>query len=310
MAAPKPQRPWTTDDEAFLREHYPKRGVRHCAHQLRRTKTSVAAKARTLGLSVESGPGVAIWSNEAIDAAIRAAYRRPAGDGARSRLSVQLGLSPTWISMRALEIGARKPERARRPWMAREFEIVAAHAKASAVTVSAALRAAGFKRSPAAVTHIRRIRRFDSTDAPLYTIPEAADLFGIGKDVVHRWIRVGMLRPDAGGHGGGLGRLVVSDETLARFVVEHPSAVDLSKIQLAGSSEWFIDLLARKGTVATLTPAESQTERIVALVNARPELLEDRRQVALLLEIPFESCTVTISKAIKTGLIQPARSVA
>jgi Helix-turn-helix domain len=310
MPAPQVQRPWTAEDEAFLREHFPKQGARFCATKLRRSRGTVNWKARSLGLSVHGGSGVPIEPSEAVDAAIRAAYRRPAGDGARARLAAQFGLSPTWISARALKIGARKARPQRRPWTAPELEIVATHAKASSVTISRALKAAGFKRSASGVDHIRKTRPPDPTDAPFYTIPEAADLLGVCKDVLHRWIRLGMLRPYAGGQENDGGRLVVSDETLARFIVEHPSAVDLAKIQIAGSSAWFIDLLARKGTVATLTAAESQVERIIALVNARPELLHDRRQVALLLEIPFESCTVTISQAIKMGRIQSARAAA
>ncbi len=307
MAAPKPQRPWTTDDEAFLREHYPKRGVRHAPTGCgaprplspRRRDPGPVRRERPRGLrSVERGRSMPRSG-------------RPIAPGGRWRPLPPVGaarLSPTWISMRALEIGARKPERARRPGRPR-IRDRGGHAKASAVTVSAALRAAGFKRSAAAVTifagsagSIRPTRR--STRSGRSTICSGSartSCTGGSGSACSCPMPGGTAAASAGWSSATRRSPGSSSSTVGRRPLEDPAC----------RIERMVHRPPRPQGHGRHVDPGREPDRADRGARQRPaRVLEDRRQVRAPPRDPFESCTVTISKAIQDGLIQPARSVA
>lgn len=301
-----PRRIWTDPEVALLRKNYPQKGGPWCAERLVRPLTAIQDKAQLLGLcsATPRGGKTLRVSSGLIDEAIRTAYRQPKGTGAIDKVVRQYGVSRTYVSRRALKIGARTVLNIT-PWSEEEIEILRQNAQASNKHISRLLAERGYRRTPSAVKTARSSGEVDRTESELHTTGDVARLLGVCPATPCSWVKRGLLTPEPG-TGAGEARVLISDLELARFIVTNPAAINLPKIE--PSKEWFIDLLVRKGALALLSRPRSKRDAILQAALANPEM--SRRQLAELLEMEPKIVTVVMSKLRSEGLLPDAKKEA
>ena len=179
-----------------------------------------------------------------IDQLIREVYLIPRG--AKTRPSIPLlakkvGM-PHWaLKKRARELGlARTKER---PWTDPELEILTRHAWMSDERIRLKLKAAGYARSATAI-HLKLRRMQFKHNGSFYSAKSLAQALGIDPHAVTRWIKSGHLKAKLRGTARGPQQngdiYLIQEKDVRRFILEHPTDIDLRKVDQL----WFIDLLA------------------------------------------------------------------
>lgn len=105
-----PALPWTTREEAVLREHYPRGGLGACLALLpERTDSAISGRASKLGLRHKADysglPKRRYSSSSFIDGAIRDLYLHHPERGAMRALCERLGRPRHWVQRRGRQLG-------------------------------------------------------------------------------------------------------------------------------------------------------------------------------------------------------------
>lgn len=246
------QRFWTTREVRALREAFPRGGLPACLAPLPgRSAAAIYAMAGKLGLSAPkgvAGPARHAWtSSPQIDAVIRRVYTGDPAARDVARLAATLGRPRWWVSKRAVRLGLVVPRFRAPPWSEAEDAIVREAAHLAPSGLRQRLARAGFDRTETAiVVHLKRLGA-DRSDPGATSAGGLADLMGVDRGTVTAWIAKGWLVAKRRGtartaaQGGDEWRIGYRD--VRRFVIDHPTAVDLRKVEPV----WFIDLLAGGG---------------------------------------------------------------
>jgi hypothetical protein len=183
-----------------------------------------------------------VFTNQ-IDELIRAIYLdRP---GAKTRpgirvLAKKVGI-PHWaLKKRARELGlARTKEK---PWSEPELEILARYAWMSDERIRLKLKAAGYSRTVTGI-HLKLRRMKFKHDPGFYSANSLAQALGIDSHAVSRWIRSGHLKAKLRGTARGEKQngdiYLIFEKDVRRFILEHPTEIDLRKVDQL----WFLDLV-------------------------------------------------------------------
>jgi hypothetical protein len=156
------------------------------------------------------------------------------------KLADQVGI-PHWaLKKRARELGlARTKEK---PWSEAELAILARYAWMSDEHIRLKLKAAGYARTVTGI-HLKLRRMRFKSDPSFYSGKGLVDALGIDSHVVTRWIKAGHLRAQLRGtkrteqQGGDI--YLIREKDVQRFILEHPSEIDLRKVDQL----WFLDLI-------------------------------------------------------------------
>ena len=178
-----------------------------------------------------------------IDERIREIYL--AHPGAKTRPSIrklaeQVGI-PHWaLKKRARELGLARTQE--KPWSEAELAVLARYAWMSDERIRLKLRASGYARSATAI-HLKLRRMRFKSDPSFYSAKGLAGALGMDSHVVTRWIKAGHLRAQLRGtkrtaeQGGDT--YLIREKDVRRFILEHPSEIDLRKVDQL----WFLDLI-------------------------------------------------------------------
>src|SRR6266704_1957576 len=155
-------------------------------------------------------------------------------------LAEQVGI-PHWaLKKRARELGlARTKEK---PWSEPELAILARYAWMSDERIRLKLKAAGYARTVTGI-HLKLKRMRFKCDPNFYSGKGLAQALGIDSHVVTRWIKSGHLKAQLRGtarseqQGGDI--YLIREKDVRRFVLEHPTEIDLRKVDQL----WFLDLI-------------------------------------------------------------------
>jgi hypothetical protein len=155
-------------------------------------------------------------------------------------LAEQVGI-PHWaLKKRARELGlARTKEK---PWSESELTIMARYAWMSDERICLKLKAAGYARTVTGI-HLKVKRMRFKCDPSFYSGKGLAQALGIDSHVVTRWIKSGHLRAQfrgtARGERQGGDIYLIREKDVRRFILEHPTEIDLRKVDQL----WFLDLI-------------------------------------------------------------------
>jgi hypothetical protein len=185
-----------------------------------------------------------IFSDQA-DQLIREAYLSPRdGKGTSSilLLAKRLGM-PHWaLKKRARELGlARTKELS---WSEPELAILSRYAWMSDERIRLKLKAAGYKRTVTGI-HLKLKRMRFKHDGSFYSANSLAQALGIDPHAVTRWIKSGHLKAKLRGTARGPlqngDTYVIQEKDIRRFILEHPTDIDLRKVDQL----WFLDLITK-----------------------------------------------------------------
>lgn len=252
MAGPGPA--FRPDEDAFITEHYRKRGSRFCAEHLPgRTAVSVTSRAKRIG-AARPFEDLKRPTNDIIDAAIRRAYTGERPVGFVSRCAKSVGRTRTWVAKRALELGLIQ-SRDHRAWSEEEIEYAARYPLVSPVDLSKRMRRRGWERTPSAIVHQRTVGRISSDEGGFFTAAGLAEVMGVRTGKVTAWIKDGLLKASRRGsartdaqNGDGY---VIHERDVAAFILRYPAHISLTRIE--PNKFWFLDLLARYAKKVSVT---------------------------------------------------------
>jgi hypothetical protein len=155
-------------------------------------------------------------------------------------LAKKVGM-PHWaLKKRARELGLARTKEQR--WDERELEILARHAWMSDERIRLKLKSAGYARTVTAV-HLKLKRMRFKHDGSFYSANGLAHALGIDSHAVTRWIKSGHLKAKFRGtarteqQNGDI--YLIHEKDVRRFILEHPSDIDLRKVDQL----WFLDLI-------------------------------------------------------------------
>ena len=148
---------------------------------------------------------------------------------------------PHWaLKKRARELGLARTKELF--WNERELEILARNAWMSDERIRLRLKAAGYSRTVTGI-HLKLKRMRFKNDASFYSAYSLAQALGIDPHVVTRWIKSGHLKarfrgtartPQQNGDS-----YLIQEKDVRRFILEHPTDVDLRKVEQL----WFLDVI-------------------------------------------------------------------
>lgn len=238
---------WTTREVELMKSTYgTTNGVDKCiAAMPYRSRGSIYAKARHLGL-VATNRGTLgkrfarlHHSSDYIDQVIRETYAS-AGlkRGAVARMAEQIGRPAWWVQRRAALLGVTKAaDISIRPWVDAELKILERLAGALPLTISRALRQAGFDRSETAVVVKMKRLQLDRHDPDIWLIADLARMCGTSETPIRRWISEHGL--PATQPGGPRGHVYITRQAFVRWLQRgNASRLDLRKVD----QPWFIDI--------------------------------------------------------------------
>jgi hypothetical protein len=155
-------------------------------------------------------------------------------------LAKKLGI-PHWaLKKHARELGlARTKESA---WSEPELEILARCAWMSDERLRLKLKAAGYARTATAI-RLKLKRMAYKKGGDFYSAQSLAQALGIDAHAVARWINHGRLKASLRGTARGERQngdiYLIREKDVRRFVLEHPSEIDLRKVDQL----WFLDVV-------------------------------------------------------------------
>src|SRR5208283_674945 len=155
-------------------------------------------------------------------------------------LAKKVGM-PHWaLKKRARELGLTRTKEL--PWGERELEILAGYAWMSDERIRLKLKAAGYPRTVTAI-HLKLKRMRFKHDASFYSANGLAQALGIDSHAVTRWIKSGHLKAKLRGTARTVQQngdiYLIHEKDVRRFILEHPSDIDLRKVDQL----WFLDLI-------------------------------------------------------------------
>jgi hypothetical protein len=157
-------------------------------------------------------------------------------------LSKKVGM-PHWaLKKRARELGLARTKEL--PWSERELEILARYAWMSDDRIRLKLKAAGYARTVTGI-HLKLKRMRFKHDGSFYSASGLAQALGIDSHAVARWIKSGHLKAKRRGtarteqQNGDI--YLIHEKDVRRFILEHPTEIDLRKVDQI----WFIDLITK-----------------------------------------------------------------
>ena len=178
-----------------------------------------------------------------IDQLIREVYlnHRDAKTGFGIRpLAKKVGI-PHWaLKKRARELGLARTKEL--PWSEPELAILSRCAWMSDDRIRLKLKAAGYARTATGI-HLKLKRMRFKHDGSYHSAYSLAQALGIDPHAVTRWIKSGHLKaklrgtartPQQNGDG-----YLIQEKDVRRFVLEHPTDIDLRKVDQL----WFLDVL-------------------------------------------------------------------
>lgn len=178
-----------------------------------------------------------------IDQLIREIYLN--GRESKGRLGIRLlskkvGM-PYWaLKKRACELGLARTKEL--PWSEGELEVLARYAWMSDERIRLKLKAAGYSRTTTGI-HLKLKRMGFKHDGSFYSANGLAQALGIDSHAVTRWIRSGHLKAKLRGTGRTVQQngdiYLIHEKDVRRFILEHPSDIDLRKVDQL----WFLDLI-------------------------------------------------------------------
>jgi hypothetical protein len=155
-------------------------------------------------------------------------------------LAKKLGI-PRWaLRKRARKLGLARTKEL--PWSEPELEILERYAWMSDDRIRLKLKAAGYSRSATGI-HLKLRRMQFKHDSSFYSANGLAQALGIDSHAVSRWIRSGHLKAKFRGtarvkqQNGDI--YLIHEKAVRRFIVEHPTDIDLRKVDQL----WFLDLI-------------------------------------------------------------------
>lgn len=191
------------------------------------------------------------WSAEQ-DELLRSRYD-PRVHGRVAELSATLKRPPQAVKQRAWRLGlSMSPPRARRNWTAEERGWLVEHAG----TLSIHELAARLERTYSAVGMELSRLGISARNREGYRQAEVARCFGVSAETVRTWAAKGWLRVVEHATNGDRGAWAVTDSDLLRFVLEHPMAFSLRRVDQV----WFMDLLTGGGVVKKALAREERLD--------------------------------------------------
>jgi len=148
---------------------------------------------------------------------------------------------PHWaLKKRARELGLARTKEP--PWSEPELEVLARFAWMCDERLRLKLKAAGYTRTATAI-HLKLKRMAFKDGTGFYSANSLAQALGIDPHAVTRWISSGHLKATFRGTARGERQkgdiYLIRENDVRRFVVEHPSDIDLRKVDQL----WFLDML-------------------------------------------------------------------
>ena len=157
-------------------------------------------------------------------------------------LAKRVGM-PHWaLKKRARELGLARTKEL--PWSEPELQILARYAWMSDERIRLKLKAAGYARTVTGI-HLKLKRMRFKHDGSFYSACSLAQALGIDSHAVTRWIKSGHLKAKLRGTARGPlqngDTYVIQEKDIRRFILEHPTDVDLRKVDQL----WFLDLITK-----------------------------------------------------------------
>src|SRR5664280_1934465 len=155
-------------------------------------------------------------------------------------LAKKVGM-PRWaLKKRARELGLARTKEL--PWDEPELEILGRYAWMSDERIRLKLKAAGYVRTVTGI-HLKLKRMRFKHDGSFYSANSLALALGIDPHAVTRWIKSGHLKAKFRGTARGPQQngdsYVIQEKDVRRFILEHPTEIDLRKVDQL----WFLDLI-------------------------------------------------------------------
>ena len=155
-------------------------------------------------------------------------------------LAKRVGM-PHWaLKKRARELGLARTKEL--PWSEPELENLARYAWMSDERIRLKLKAAGYARTVTAI-HLKLKRMRFKHDGSFYSAYSLAQSLGIDPHAVTRWIKSGHLKAKFRGTARGAQQngdsYLIQEKDVRRFILEHPTDIDLRKVDQL----WFLDLI-------------------------------------------------------------------
>jgi len=183
-----------------------------------------------------------IFSDQS-DQLIRQVYLSPRNEKGVSSihlLAKRLGM-PHWaVKKRARELGLARTKEL--PWSESELAILSRYAWMSDERIRLKLKAAGYARTVTGI-HLKLKRMRFKHDGSFYSACSLAQALGIDPHVVTRWIKSGHLKAKLRGSARTEQQngdsYLIQEKDVRRFILEHPTDIDLRKVDQL----WFLDLI-------------------------------------------------------------------
>jgi hypothetical protein len=155
-------------------------------------------------------------------------------------LAKRVGI-PHWaLKKRARELGLARTKEL--PWSEAELGILARYAWMSDERIRLKLKAARYNRTVTGI-HLKLKRMRFKHDGSFYSAYSLAQALGIDPHAVTRWIKSGRLKAKFRGTARGPQQngdsYLIQEKDVRRFILEHPTDVDLRKVDQL----WFLDLI-------------------------------------------------------------------
>lgn len=238
--------PYNTDEDAFLQKHYVRHGGAWCAERLPgRTPASVCSRASVLKL-VRGLRKEKIETSPLIDGMIRAAYLGSRPRGFIKALAKRVDRPEWWVSRQAANLGL-EAAREQKPWSDDEIAFVEARNLLPAHLIARQMERRGWKRSTAAVAHMRSTGRVTRIDSEHFSASGLAKVMGVDDNTVMKWIRAGWLKAKPRGQSSSDAQpwdgWIIHERAIVAFAVQHPTRISLARLE--PEKVWFIDLMAR-----------------------------------------------------------------
>lgn len=234
---------WRVTEIAVLREHYPSKG-RDGVHLLlpHRTVASIGAKARMLGIKCKRASTLGLRfprlypQRDDIDAMIREAYSTAARKGDIAAAAARIGRPAWWVHKRACDLGCARSSRTRiDAWTKPELALLEEWASCDSRVIAKKLRAAGFKRTPIAVSVKLKRLEIDRHDPDRWNATQVAPLLGVDPATVHDWIaRRGLKATQNKANGV----QTIERKHLRAWVATHQQFINLRRVD----QPWFMEL--------------------------------------------------------------------
>lgn len=284
------RRIWKSTEVAWLRANYQKLGAKACAEHFGGTTDEAVIKtARRYGIA-QRAADLHRPSSEWVDAVIRQCH----ASGSQAPwldASGKIGRPARWVRYRAAQLGLH----VQRPWTKGETDFVLKRLHWPAHRIASEMRANGWRRTQHAVEHFLKREGLNRADGGHLSGDAAARCLGVSYGAVNNWIRSGLLIAERRDPESSSDRAItIAEEDLAAFILLHPERVNLTKIEVAQTKAWFLDLISRFPKPPSRNDAYLQRQ-IASLRTFRPDF--DNERIATTLNVEEKTVREAASRA-------------